>query len=55
MEGAAIGHVAFVNGVPFAVLRAISDGGDGMEFSQFAPLAAKTSVAITKAFLENLG
>ena len=54
MEGAAIGHVAYVNGVPFAVLRSISDGGDGMEFSEFCPLAAKNSVTITKAFLQNL-
>ena len=54
MEGAAIGHVAFVNNIPFAVLRSISDGGDGMEFSEFCPLAAKNSVTITKAFLQNL-
>ena len=54
MEGAAIGHVAHVNGVPFAVLRAISDGGDGMEFSEFVGLAAKISVAVTKEFLNSL-
>lgn len=54
MEGAAIGQVAYTNGVPFAVLRTVSDGGDGMEFSEFAPLAAKASVAITKAFAEML-
>ena len=54
MEGAAIGHVAFVNSVPFAVLRAISDGGDGMEFTKFVTLAAETSVAITKKFLKKL-
>ena len=54
MEGAAIGHVAFVNGIPFAVLRAISDGGDGMEFSKFVDLAAKSSIAITKEFLKRL-
>ena len=54
MEGAAIGHVAFVNGVPFAVLRAISDGGDGMEYEKFVPLAAKASVEITKEFLKRL-
>ena len=41
-------------GVPFAVLRTISDGGDGMEFSEFCPLAAKTAVAITKEFLKGL-
>jgi adenosylhomocysteine nucleosidase len=54
MEGAAIGHVAYVNNVPFAVLRAISDGGDGMEFSEFVGLAAKISVSVTKKFLDNL-
>ena len=51
MEGAAIGQVAYTNGVPFAVLRAISDGGDGMEFSQFVGLAAERSVAVTTALL----
>ena len=51
MEGAAIGQVAYTNGVPFAVLRAISDGGDGMEFSEFVGLAAKRSVAVTRALL----
>ena len=54
MEGASIGQVAYTNGVPFAVLRAISDGGDGMEFSEFAPLAATRSVAITRAFVKKL-
>lgn len=54
MEGAAIGHVAYVNGVPFAVLRAISDGGDGMEYSKFVGLAAKISVSVTKKFLQKL-
>lgn len=54
MEGAAIGQVAYANSVPFAVLRTISDGGDGMEFSEFAPLAAKASVAITRAFVKAL-
>ena len=51
MEGGSIGHVSFVNGVPFAVLRAISDGGDGMEFTEFVALAAERSVAVTKAFV----
>ena len=54
MEGGAIGHVAFVNGVPFAVLRVISDGGDGMEFSEFVKIAADRSVKLTKKFLELL-
>ncbi len=54
MEGAAIGHVAYVNNVPFAVLRVISDGGDGMEFSKFVTLAAERSIALTRAFLKQL-
>jgi nucleoside phosphorylase len=54
MEGAAIGQVAFTNGVPFAVLRAISDGGDGMEFSAFATMAAERSTRVTCAFLAEL-
>ena len=55
MEGAAIGQVAYTNGVPFAVLRAISDGGDGMEFSQFVALAAKASVKVTREFVKRFG
>lgn len=51
MEGAAIGQVAFTNRVPFAVLRTISDGGDGMEYSRFLPFAAARSVALTRTFL----
>ena len=54
MEGAAIGHVAYVNDVPFAVLRVISDGGDGMEFEKFVSLAAERSIAITREFLRQL-
>jgi adenosylhomocysteine nucleosidase len=52
MEGASIGHVAYVNNIPFAVLRAISDGGDGMEFSKFVDLAATRSIAATKEFVQ---
>lgn len=51
MEGASIGQVAYVNRVPFAVLRAISDGGDGMEFSEFVRFAAERSVAVLCRFL----
>lgn len=54
MEGAPIGHVATVNGVPFAVLRCISDGGDGMEFEQFARLAADISTRVILRFLQTL-
>ncbi len=51
MEGAAIGQVCFVNGVPFGVLRIISDGGDDMDFVTFASLAAEKGKKIVLAFL----
>lgn len=53
MEGAAVGHVCFVNNVPFGVIRAISDGeGAEMDYMTFANLAAENSIKITKKFIE---
>lgn len=55
MEGASIGHVCTVNNVPFAVLRAISDGandGATMDYPTFAKSAAKNSVRIMLNVLE---
>ena len=53
MEGASIGHVCYVNGTKFAILRAISDGeGAEMDYMTFAPLAAKQSIEIIKKFVE---
>jgi adenosylhomocysteine nucleosidase len=46
MEGASIAQVAYVNSVPFAVVRAISDGADGdssMDYSTFVAKAAHNS------------
>lgn len=57
MEGAAIGHVCIRNGVPFGVLRSVSDSGDdkaSMSFPEFAELAAKNSIAIIKLFASEL-
>ncbi len=58
MEGAAIGHVAYVNEVPFAVLRAISDSYDTdapqMDYETFKQMAAGNSVRVLRVFLENL-
>jgi len=57
MEGAAIGHVCIRNGVPFGVLRSVSDSGDDkapMSFPEFAELAAKNSIAIIKLFASEL-
>lgn len=57
MEGAAVGQVCFVNKVPFAVVRAISDSVDGqaeMEYPVFAEMAAKQSVALICRMAESL-
>ena len=54
MEGGSIGHVCYVNKVPFAVLRAMSDGADdgaNMDFPTFAKMAAENSTAVIKKFL----
>ncbi|MDD6214188.1 MAG: 5'-methylthioadenosine/adenosylhomocysteine nucleosidase [Firmicutes bacterium] len=54
MEGASIGHVCYVNKVPFGVLRAMSDGADEtshMDFEEFTALAAQNSTAVLKNFL----
>lgn len=50
MEGGAIAHVAFVNGTPCAVIRAISDSADGtasVDYMEFLPKAVKTSYLLT--------
>ena len=55
-EGAAIAHTAFVNGVAFAVVRAISDSADGdatMDYPAFLPIAAKNSTALTLELVSN--
>lgn len=54
MEGGSIGHVCFVNGVDFCVLRAISDGandGADMDYPAFMEKAAKNSLEVMKKFL----
>lgn len=54
MEGAAIGHVCYVNGVPFGILRAMSDGADNgakLDFPEFTRLAAANSTNVITEFL----
>ena len=56
MEDAAIGHVCYCCGVPFAILRAISDDLDenkGMDFNKFCHMAAEKTVAVIEGFMEN--
>lgn len=58
MEGAAIGHVCYVNGTPCAILRAISDGGDdeaSMDYPTFCAHAAATATRVLLRFLKVWG
>ena len=58
MEGAAIAHTAYLAGVPFVIVRAVSDSADGsssMDYMEFLPLAAERSYALVRAYLEGLG
>lgn len=53
MEGAAIGHVCYVNKTPFGVLRAMSDGandGADMDFPSFTKMAAENSAKVLENF-----
>lgn len=55
MEGAAIGHTCYANGVPFAVLRSISDGGNEesiIDYPTFKGIAAKMSTSIMMSFIK---
>ncbi len=52
MEGAAIAHTAYVNNVPFAVFRTISDGGDEMDFVTFSKIAAERAQEVILKFLK---
>ena len=54
MEGASIAHGAFLNGLPFLILRAISDKADGsaeMDYPTFERAAAEHCAALTEALV----
>ena len=54
MEGCAIAQTAFVNGTPFAVVRAISDSADGeatMDYPTFLGIASRNSTNLTLALV----
>lgn len=57
MEGGAIAHAAYLAGVPFVIVRAISDSADGsssMDYLSFLEIAAERSYALVRAYLEGL-
>ena len=57
MEGAAIGQTAYVNGIPFLIIRAISDKADGsahMDYPVFEEKAAQHSTNLTLGLIGRL-
>lgn len=55
MEGAAVGHVCYLAGVDFVIIRCISDSATGeaeMEYPEMVGRAAKKSEALVLAMLE---
>ena len=57
MEGAAIAQTAYRNGVPFVILRAISDKADDsaeMDYPSFERIAAHRCAAVTKELAKHL-
>ena len=57
MEGAAIGQAAYLNEIPFLVIRAFSDKADGsaqMDYSEFEKAAVDHSVRLTLNMLARI-
>lgn len=57
MEGAAIGHTAYLNQVPFLVIRAISDKADdsaSMDYTEFEAKAIKHAVGLLTELILNI-
>ena len=55
MEGGAVAHAAYVSGVPFCVVRAISDGANSdsvLDYPAFLKIAVKNSEALTLALVK---
>jgi adenosylhomocysteine nucleosidase len=55
MEGGAVGHVCYMNKVPFAILRSISDDfkfNKPENYEEFSQLAADRSIKALKKFIQ---
>ena len=55
MEGGSIGHVCYMNKVPFVILRTISDGeGGAIDYAEFAEKAAQIGIDIVVEFIKKM-
>lgn len=57
MEGAAIAQTCYLNGVPFVIIRAVSDKADGTggaDFHEFSAVTAIRCSNIVKYMIENM-
>lgn len=57
MEGASIAHGAYLNHIPFVIIRAISDKADNsaeMDYPTFEAAAAKHSAALVRELVKNI-
>lgn len=57
MEGASIAHGAYLNGIPFVIIRAISDKADGsaeMDYPTFEHEAAEHSALLVEELCKNI-
>ena len=57
MEGAAIAQAAYLNHIPFVILRAISDKADGsaqMDYPEFEAAAARHSINLVDEMIKDL-
>ena len=57
MEGGAIAHAAWKNGVPFVIIRAISDKADDsaeMDYPTFEAIAARCCASVTQMLAKEL-
>ncbi len=57
MEGASIAHGAYLNNIPFVIIRAVSDKADDsaeMDYPVFEAAAAKHSAALVKELVKSI-
>ncbi|WP_291651216.1 5'-methylthioadenosine/adenosylhomocysteine nucleosidase [Clostridium sp.] len=55
MEGASMAQVAYLNNIPFVILRSISDKADGgadLSYEEFLPIAAKNASNLVEEFIK---